>query len=101
MFGREALRAHLWPMALEDPPLFHAIMLMAASHASVSGALQVPMDLLAQLKHTTMESIHEAVTDSASQGNFGDSVVAAISLLGGWELVSVILLHLGFSMHSS
>ena len=78
-------------MALEEPPLFHAIMLTIASHASVSGALKVPTDLLAQLKHTTLEGIQEALTDPASQGNFGDSVVGAIAFLGAWELVSIIL----------
>ncbi|CAK4031778.1 Hypothetical predicted protein [Lecanosticta acicola] len=84
--GREAFRSHLWPMALENTSLFHGILLTVASHASLSGALNVPMYLLAQLKHSTLESINEAVTSPETRGSIEDSVVGAIALLGGWEL---------------
>lgn len=88
MHGRDAMRTQLWPIALSDTCLFHAIMLIAASHATVTGALTVPVSLLAQLKHTAIESINDSIARLDSS-KIGDAVVSAIALVGGWELVSI------------
>lgn len=84
---REAIRSQLWPDALRDTALFHAIILVAASHASVSGAKTVATPFLTQLKHTTLESINSAIEWAGEESRVRDSVIAAIALLGGWELV--------------
>lgn len=86
---REAIRSLLWPDALRDTALFHAILLVAASHATVSGAMTVSTSLLAQLKHTTLESINSAIEWAGEEGRVRDSVIAAVALLGEWELVSL------------
>ena len=88
MHGRDALRTQLWPLALSDTCLFHAILLIAASHATVTGALVVPVSLLAQLKHTAIESINDAIARLESS-KIGDAVISAIALVGSWELVSI------------
>lgn len=88
--GRQDLRNRLWPAALSDTCLFNAIMLVSASHATVSRALSIPVSLLGQLKHTTIESINDAIPKSDSKA-IGDAVIAAIALVGGWELVSPAL----------
>lgn len=88
MHGRDAMRTQLWPLALSDTCLFQAIMLTAASHATVTGALAVPVSLLVQLKHTAIESINDAIARLDSS-QIGDAVTSAIALVGGWELVSI------------
>jgi hypothetical protein len=85
---REAIRSQLWPDALRDTALFHAIILVAASHATVSGRMTVSTQLLTLLKHTTLESINSAIEWAGEEGRVRDSVIAAIALLGGWEIVS-------------
>lgn len=86
--GREVLRTQLWPEALTSPALFHAILLTVGSHSAASRALQIPRQLLAQFKHATLEHINEAVARAEVREGIDDNVVAAIALLGGWELVS-------------
>ncbi|KAM3424833.1 hypothetical protein BST61_g6813 [Cercospora zeina] len=84
-YGRDAMRTQLWPLALSDTCLFHAIMLNAASHAVVTGALHVPTSLLAQLKHTAIEGINEAIA-RLDFTQVGDAIIDAIALVGAWEL---------------
>lgn len=88
VYGRDAMRTQLWPLALSDTCLFHAIMLISASHATVTGALTVPVSLLAQLKHTAIETINDIIARMDSS-QIGDAVIGAIALVGGWELVSL------------
>ncbi|KJX94092.1 hypothetical protein TI39_contig4219g00013 [Zymoseptoria brevis] len=84
--GREDIRAHLWPQAQNDAALFHALLLLAASHAVVSRALNLSPELISQLKYTTLESINTAIGGSSQDGRMQDPVITAIALLGGWEL---------------
>lgn len=84
---REPIRSQLWPDALRDTALFHAILLVAASHATASGAMTIPTALVSQLKRTTLESINSAIEWAGEEGRVRDSVIAAIALLGQWELV--------------
>lgn len=86
---REQIRSQLWPDALRDTALFHAILLVAASHATVSGAMVVATPLLTQLKRTTLESINSAIEWAGEEGRVRDSIIAAIAILGQWELVSL------------
>jgi hypothetical protein len=86
--GREDIRSQLWPQAQKDAALFHALLLIAASHATVAGALSIQPDLISQLKYTTLENINTAIEWAGRQGGMRDPVVAAIALLGAWELVS-------------
>lgn len=85
---REPIRSQLWPDALRDTALFHALLLVAASHATVSGAMNVSTSLLALLKRITLESINSAIEWAGEEGRLRDSIIAAIALLGEWELVS-------------
>ncbi|GIZ41969.1 hypothetical protein CKM354_000525200 [Cercospora kikuchii] len=84
-YGRDAMRTQLWPLALSDTCLFHAILLNAASHAVVTGALNVPTSLLAQLKHTALEGINEAIA-GLDFSQVGEAIIDAIALVGAWEL---------------
>lgn len=87
ILGREVMRNQLWPEALDDSALFHAILLTAASHASLSRAQTVPTPLLAQLRSSTFESINGAIARSQGRGGVNDAVAGAIALMAAWELV--------------
>ncbi|KAK4504216.1 hypothetical protein PRZ48_005132 [Zasmidium cellare] len=86
MLGRDVMRNQLWPEALQDSALFHAILLTAASHASLSRAQALPTTLLAQLRSSTFESINGAIARSQGRGGVNDAVAGAIALMAAWEL---------------
>lgn len=86
--GRDDMRTQLWPAAMRDTCLFNAILLLSASHATVTRSLAIPTSLLSQLKSTTIETINDAIAKSESS-TIGDAAVGAIALLGAWELVSL------------
>lgn len=91
--GREVMRNQLWPEALNDSALFHAILLTAASHASLSRAKIIPTSLLAQLRSSTFESINGAIAGSQGRGCVNDAVAGAIALMAAWELVGQRFVH--------
>ncbi|KAF2169927.1 hypothetical protein M409DRAFT_19545 [Zasmidium cellare ATCC 36951] len=99
MLGRDVMRNQLWPEALQDSALFHAVLLTAASHASLSRAQPIPTPLLAQLRSSTFESANSAIAKSQGRAGISDAVAGAIALMAAWELhygnLSTYEMHMG------
>lgn len=89
LLGRDILRSQLWPEALQDSALFHAILLTAGSHASLSRSQNISTSLLSQIRNSTFESINGAIARSEGKGGVSDAVAAAIALMAAWELVGI------------
>lgn len=83
MHGRDALRTQLWPEIITNLPLCWAVLLTATTH---SGQLRGFQSSAGWLRQMTIQDINNSVASGSKDGVVGDAVIAALSLLGGWEL---------------
>lgn len=81
--SRQILRKELWPEILSHGPLFFANMLLATSHQSFLETTSP--QVVAWYRHQVICSIQRSL-DSSSESGTSNQLIAAVSLLCGWEL---------------